>query len=330
VQRLRRPLAASSLLLALAAVACQDSAAEPPAPPAPLTAAHRTAPPASGGSHPDVQMRNVHMMVDPQVVLEVRSLQGELQPTSESAPPYFDDPASFRIAIERAEIAMTPASLSALLNRYTFAYPGAPLADLRVSIDGDRLHQEGRLREPVNVRFAMDAELSVTPDGLLRLHPTKVKAAGIPVRKLMDTLDIEMDELIKVRPERGLLVKDDDLLLDPRKLLPPPQVRGRVGTATLERDRIVLGFVPVEGVDAKRLRPSMPEAANYMFFRHGRLRFGKLTMDDTDLQIVDGDERDPFAFFLAQYQKQLVAGYSKTMPDKGLVAVMPDYDEAGR
>ena len=65
-----------------------------------------------------------------------------------------------------------------------------------------------------------------------------------------------------------------------------------------------------------------------MFFRSGRLRFGKLTMDDTDLQIVDGDPGDPFAFFLSRYRKQLVAGYSKTMPDKGLVAVMPDYDEA--
>ncbi len=314
-------------LAGLAGVACQDSAAEQPAAPAPPAAARRTDPPSSGGGHPDVQMRNVHMMVDPQVVLEVRSLQGELQPTSDDAPPYFDDPASFRIAIARAEIAMTPASLSALLNRYTFAYPGAPMSDLQVSIDGDHLHQEGRLHEPVNARFAMDAELSVTPEGLLRLHPTKVKAAGIPVKKLMDLFDIEMDEMIKVRPERGLSVKDDDLFLDPQKLLPPPRVRGRVGKAALEPDHIVLSFVPVAGGSAGHLRPSMPEAANYMFFRHGRLRFGKLTMDDTDLQIVDGDQDDPFRFFLSQYARQLVAGYSKTMPDKGLVAVMPDYDE---
>ena len=153
---------------------------------------------------------------------------------------------------------MTPASLSALLNRYTFAYPGAPMSDLRISIAGGRLHQEGRLHEPVEASFAMDAELSVTPEGLLRLHPTRVKAAGIPVKKLMDTFDVEMDEMIEVRPERGLSIKDDDLYLDPQKLLPPPRVRGRVGKATLEPDRIVLSFVPVDGNGNGRLRPAMP------------------------------------------------------------------------
>jgi hypothetical protein len=145
----------------------------------------------------------------------------------------------------------------------------------------------------------------------------------------MDMLDLELDELIKVRPERGLSLKDDDMLLDPSKLVPPPQVLGRVGDARIEGDRVVLFFVPSgAGSGTGTLRPSLPKARNYMFFRGGRLRFGKLTMDDTDLQIVDMDPHDPFEFFLSRYLKQLVAGYSKTMPDKGLVAMMPDYDEA--
>ncbi len=48
-----------------------------------------------------------------------------------------------------------------------------------------------------------------------------------------------------------------------------------------------------------------------MFFRHGVLRFGKLTMDDTDLMIVDANAKDPFDFFLDHYNTQLVAGYSQ-------------------
>ena len=57
------------------------------------------------------------------------------------------------------------------------------------------------------------------------------------------------------------------------------------------------------------------------------LTFGKLTMKGTELQIVDADSRDPFDFFLDHYNEQLVAGYSKNLPDKGLVVQMPDYDK---
>jgi hypothetical protein len=67
----------------------------------------------------------------------------------------------------------------------------------------------------------------------------------------------------------------------------------------------------------------------YMFFTGNLLRFGKLTMRDTDLEIADADPSDPFDFYLERYQEQLTAGYSKTLEDGGLVSYMPDYAEAG-
>ena len=50
---------------------------------------------------------------------------------------------------------------------------------------------------------------------------------------------------------------------------------------------------------------------NYVYFAGGTIRFGKLTMADADLQLIDTDPRDPFDFFPAEYQRQLVAGYSR-------------------
>jgi hypothetical protein len=134
-------------------------------------------------------------------------------------------------------------------------------------------------------------------------------------------------KIIKVRADRGVAIEGDDLLLDPSRLLPPPAVSGKVGTARLEGDRIVLEWA---GPEPKILRPSLPEARNYMYFRGARLRFGKLTMQDTDLQIVDANPADPFLFNLAEYARQLTAGYSKTMPNKGLVSFMPDADKIDR
>jgi hypothetical protein len=47
-------------------------------------------------------------------------------------------------------------------------------------------------------------------------------------------------------------------------------------------------------------------------------------MRDADLEIV-GDRPGLFDFFQKQYSRQLVAGYSKSTPSKGLIAHMADY-----
>jgi hypothetical protein len=47
-------------------------------------------------------------------------------------------------------------------------------------------------------------------------------------------------------------------------------------------------------------------------------------MTDADLEIV-GNRPNVFDFFQREYQKQLVAGYSKNTPANGLVAHMVDY-----
>ncbi|HVO75585.1 MAG TPA: hypothetical protein VMT35_16260 [Ignavibacteriaceae bacterium] len=41
-------------------------------------------------------------------------------------------------------------------------------------------------------------------------------------------------------------------------------------------------------------------------------------MENTDMQIIDDDAKDPFDFFLDHYLDQLVAGYHKTSKDQGL------------
>jgi hypothetical protein len=281
----------------------------------------------TAGDSPWARIRNVHMLVAPEVVLEVRELEGRLLPTRQGGLTIFDDPKSFSIAIDRATTAISTASMSALLNHYTFAYPGAPLRNIEVSTHDGKLRQKGTLHKGVDVPFEMEGDLSATPDGRIKLHPTTLKAAGVPAKRLLDALGIELVKLIKVRADRGVAIEGDDLLLDANRLLPPPQVSGKVGAVHLEGDRIVIEFV---GRKPKTLTPSLREAKNYMYFRGGRLRFGKLTMQDTDLMLVDAAPADPFRFDLAQYARQLVAGYSKTLPDKGLVTYMPDADKVDR
>ncbi len=89
-------------------------------------------------------MRHVDFHVDSSIILRIDYLRGELQPTSPDRPPYFDDKQSFLLSIDSARIEITPGSLSDLLNRNTFAYPGSPLQDYKRTPPVDRSSSEKR------------------------------------------------------------------------------------------------------------------------------------------------------------------------------------------
>jgi hypothetical protein len=323
-------LLAGALSVALAASAggCRRA---PPAAPAPARARPPVAASAPGEERrsPRIEMKNVDLLVMPDVVLEVRLLFGELEGVGPDGVPVFDDPRSFRIVIDRAETAISARSLAALLNGYTFAYPGSPLGKLEVKLEKGRIVQSGVLRKKVDIPFELAGELALTAQGLLRIHPKSVRIAGVPVKKLLDLFDVELANLINARRDRGVQIDGDDLLLDPDRLMPLPSVRGRVVSARLAGDRLLLTFAPQRARPTREadLHPSWPAARGYLYMQGGRLRLGKLMMLDTDLQIVDADPRDPFLFFLSRFQEQLAAGYSKTLPDQGLVTVAPDFND---
>jgi hypothetical protein len=270
-----------------------------------------------------VQMRNVEFHLDSSVVLDLRFLRGELHRSDRARPAFLDDKHSFTLAIDSARIGITPASLSDLLNRYTFAYPGSPLRKLTITIDHGRLRQHGLMH---GISFTVVGDLTLTPEGELRLHPASIKAAGIKVGGLMKFFGVHLQKLVNTSQARGVRIERDDFLLSPAELLPPPRVAGRVAAVEVTDSEIVQTFRPESGRTAPELlRPPVPKAENYMFFRRGVLRFGKLTMDATDLMIVDANPRDPFDFFLDHYNAQLVAGYSKNTADHGLIVTMPDW-----
>jgi hypothetical protein len=270
-------------------------------------------------------MRRVDFHVDSQIILQIRYLRGALRRTSPDKPPYFDDKHSFVLQIDTAIIAITPEHLSDLLNRYVFAYPGAPLHHLNVTVEHGELVQRGTLK---GIGFKVVGDVTVTPSGELRLHPSTIKAAGIPVGGLMGLFGIQLQKLVSLKGARGVRLEKNDFILDPAGLLPPPTAHGTLSAVQVNDTAIVQIFKPTQGQSAKPLTPPEPTGPDFMYYRGGVLRFGKLTMNNADLLIIDGDPRDPFDFFLDRYNEQLTAGYSRNTPKHGLIVVMPDFRRA--
>ena len=270
----------------------------------------------------EVQMSNVTFHVDPSIALDVRYLRGALQRRSPDTPPFLDDKLSFTLSIDTARIGITPAALSEVLNRYTFAYPGSPLRKLVVTIEHGQIKQQGVMH---GMSFSVIGDLTLTPEGELRLHPSSIKAAGIKVGGLMKFFGLQLQKLVDAKRARGVRIEGNDFLLSPTRLLPPPAVEGQLARVEVTDSAIIETFRPAAGRFAAPLALPQPDASNYMYFKKGVLRFGKLTMTDTDLLILDATPSDPFDFVLDRYNEQLVAGYARTSLARGLVVTMPDY-----
>jgi hypothetical protein len=269
-----------------------------------------------------VRMGHVDFHVDSSVVLRIHSLRGALLRSSPEHVPYLDDKQSFILAIDSARIGLTPASLSDLLNHYTFAYRGSPLRKLTITIKDGHLKQHGLMK---GISFTVVGDLSVTPDGELRLHPSSIKAVGIGVGGLMKFFGLSLQKMMNTSGARGVRIEGDDLLLSPAELLPPPKVQGRLVAIEVSDTELVQVFGPRPESAVRPHAPPEPKTPNYMLFQGGVMRFGKLTMTDTDLLIVDAEPKDRFDFFLDHYNEQLVAGYDRNTPDHGLIVTMPDY-----
>jgi hypothetical protein len=280
--------------------------------------------------HCGVEMRNVRLHLAEGVVLAVRSLDGEFVSRTNGRPPVFDDPKSYTLRVRSADLSMDARSLTNLLAQRGLGSDHSPLRDARITIEDGALRVHGRLKKGISVPFSMTAALSAAGDGSMRLHATKIKAAGLPVKGLLDLLHLDVEDLMKMPAGTGLRAEGDDVLIDTAAVLPPPRTEGRLRQVAVTGQQVRM---QMSGPGTPPARPKtlpLPRATNYVYFFGGSIRFGKLTMSDADLQLIDAQPRDPFDFFPAHYEKQLIAGYSRNTPRKGLQVYMPDYSDVAR
>lgn len=272
-----------------------------------------------------VQMHNVMYHYPGNITVHLRRVAGALVPTSAGKFPIFDDKESFRLQITAAEIAMDPQSLANVLNSNVFSAKNAPLKDISIRIEKDRLKVKGKLHQKGDIGFETEGQLSATSDGKIRLHAEKIRALHLPVKGLMDLIGLDIADLIKSGKVRGVRAEKDDLILDPGEILPPPHISGTITEIHLESNNIVQIFGDPQKHPWERVA-----AQNYMAYRGNRLQFGKLVMHETDMVLIDPDPRDPFDFYLDRYKDQLTAGYTKITPAFGLRVYMVDFNKLKR
>ncbi|MEY2394645.1 MAG: hypothetical protein QOF94_990 [Acidobacteriaceae bacterium] len=267
-------------------------------------------------------MRNVTYHYSEPVAVHIAKLDGELVSTKDGAVVFFDDKNSFTLRLHYAQISISCTALAQVLNENVFSSSDAPIKNLSIESKNNQLIMKGKLPRKADVAFETVGRLSADPDGRIRVHSDHVKAAHLPVKGLMDLLGIDIAGLIDTKKIHGITVEKDDIILDSEQILPAPHIKGKVAAVHISGNDIVLTFGTPQPSNFAAKQPG-----NYMAFRHSDMRFGKLTMHDADLIMIDMDPRDPFDFYLDHYQDQLVAGYTKSTPQYGLRTYTRDYNK---
>lgn len=124
------------------------------------------------------RMRNVNLHIGHGIELLVDDLNGRMLSRVPGAPPVFDDLDSYVLEIDAARVSMTADSLTNLMNNFVFAYPRAPLTNLKFAIENGELKQSGTLRKGIGIPFTMHATVSATKEGKIRRRRSAARSGA--------------------------------------------------------------------------------------------------------------------------------------------------------
>jgi hypothetical protein len=280
---------------------------------------------AASTSQTKVLMHNVILNERPGFKLRVRWVRGVMRAARPGVVPSFDEPNSFVVDIQDGVTATSLADISGLLNGGLLE--GMPLSNVSLAAQGKQLKLNGTLHKGLPLPVEMISDVGVSPDGLIRLHVVKLRVLKVPVKALMQSLHITVADVFKAKGATGIQISGEDILLDAQQILPAPAIRGKVTDAHLGNktgDLItVFGTARPEVVRVRQWH-------NFIRLLGGTVNFGKLTMTQTDLILIDPSKDEWFNFDLTRYQEQLVNGRIQMTPEAGLQIFMPDIDKIPR
>jgi hypothetical protein len=150
---------------------------------------------------------------------------------------------------------------------------------------------------------------------------TKLSVLKIPLKGLLGGLNVSVSDLFQPKGIAGIEISGNDIFLDTLKLLPPPHIRGQ-----LAKVRVFSPDIEEVYGNAEEAVTRVEQWRNFLRLSDGTIDFGKLTMHDVDITMVDLSNDAWFDLDLNHYQNQLVNGYTRMTPEAGLQIFMPDLD----
>ena len=125
-----------------------------------------------------------------------------------------------RLQIRRAEIAVTQETLNQQFKAILELSNEKRLREAVITTGDNALNMTGKVKAArflPEVPFSVRGELTARPGNVIRFSPTDIRVVGIPLKRMMDIVGLELANLAKFKDRWGRVVQsgnDIDLIIE--------------------------------------------------------------------------------------------------------------------
>jgi hypothetical protein len=273
-----------------------------------------------------IYAHNLLLQQGPSIRIYIPWLRGELIRRDPAQTPSLDLPDSFALKVNLGVLRVQMKDLSRFLNSGTI--PDVPFSHVSFAEKNGLLVMRATIHEmkilPVPVELT--GTLSASGGNLVAFRVAQLHVLKMPMGALLHGLHIKLGDIFHSRAA-GITVQGDTVYFNADTLPPPPHIVGHITAVHLIRSAQGLAIETIYDHAGDDTREE-EKWRDFLKLTGGTLRFGRLTMHDVDLILIDEASKDPyFHLDLAHYQIQLVHGITRVTPEAGLQIFMPSLDQ---
>lgn len=264
----------------------------------------------SPSAPPLIHVSNVDFFIAGKIGFHVRSLDAQMVPKQPGQPVDLDNPGQYDIHILAGEVVEPWPAMSALFNDYLLDYSPRSLNDLQLTADGDALRVTGGIKlwnhvPGVWLPTQMSGRIDVIDDRHIAFTPSSVKVLGVPQAGMLRALDIPLASLTPFA-RKGAVLRGNSLVFDQHTVFPPPVLQGRLASAKVTPEGLVLEFK--REPDAPLARPPQQAGRSFVWIESGDIKmFNSLVVNGRTL-IHDRDPDSILHFDLYGYRRDVANG----------------------
>ncbi|NPT46808.1 hypothetical protein GNZ12_36955 [Paraburkholderia sp. 1N] len=281
----------------------------------------------SSGAAPLIHVENVDFYVSGRIGFHVRSLDAQMVPKKPGQPVDLDDPDQYDIRIIGGEVVEPWPAMAALFNDYLLDYEPRSLNDLQLKQVDGKLEVTGGIKlwnhfPGVWLPTTMSGTIVAKDERHLVYEPTSVKVLGVPQAGLLRALDIPLASLTPFT-RKGVALKGNALVFDQYTVFPPPVLQGRLASATVTDEGLVLKFKRDSSVAAARAPASAGKS--FVWIESGDVKMFNSLVTNARTFIQDSSNPGVMKFDLYGYRGAVSKGTVRMGEDGAL-----DVDLAAR
>nr|WP_211610347.1 hypothetical protein [Paraburkholderia haematera] len=274
----------------------------------------------SSGPAPLIHVENVDFYVSGRIGFHVRSLDAQMVPKKPGQPVDLDDPDQYDIRIIGGEVIEPWPAMAALFNDYLLDYEPRSLNDLQLKPVDGKLEVTGGIKlwnhfPGVWLPTTMSGTIMAKDERHLVYAPTSVKVLGVPQAGLLRALDIPLASLTPFT-RKGVALKGNELVFDQYTVFPPPVLEGRLASATVTDEGLVLKFKRDGSVAAAR--PPVGAGKSFVWIESGDVKMFNSLVTNARTFIRDSSNPGVMKFDLYGYRRDVAKGTVRMEEDGGL------------